>query len=391
MKKNRKIRNFLKIIFSFLWIPILIATYYLSLEARSEKTLIVLTIIIIWGIWLKMAIWWIPKWLLTNNAEQTDLTNKVRSTVAQIIGGLTLMAGLFFTWQSLEVSKRNAEVSQQVATNNLNLLNQQHINDSFARAIELLGNTDREVRMGAIYRLQWIAENSPDEYYWPVVRTFAAYVRDRVPANYKRPRKEAPAPDIQSIIRFIIKGSQSNRSYGPQEIDLAGVDLSYSNFSHARINSIIFTNSILFGADFSNSYLWQADFSNCDLKYSSFFAAKLPNARFNSSDLFQADFMDTKLEFANFSGANLKGANFHSANLDNAQFCTYLDLTTKKLVDNCANNLTCQQMAYLASKVQTKFPKEIAACRYQVIEEVTESGIFKTVNVLPSKDSISSR
>jgi hypothetical protein len=55
---------------------------------------------------------------------------------------------------------------------------ERRITDSFTKAVELLGNNQLEVRLGAIYALERIARESERDY-WPIMETLTAYVRTR--------------------------------------------------------------------------------------------------------------------------------------------------------------------------------------------------------------------
>lgn len=57
---------------------------------------------------------------------------------------------------------------------------ERRITESFAKAIEQLGNDKLEVRLGGIYTLERIARESERDY-WPIMETLTAYVRKRAP------------------------------------------------------------------------------------------------------------------------------------------------------------------------------------------------------------------
>src|SRR5215208_6954098 len=87
--------------------------------------------------------------------ERPALVNEYRRTWAQIVGGVGLLLGLYFTWRRIEISERELEATRD-----------QQVTERFTRAIEQLGATDDkgnkklEIRLGGIYALERIARDS---------------------------------------------------------------------------------------------------------------------------------------------------------------------------------------------------------------------------------------
>ena len=57
---------------------------------------------------------------------------------------------------------------------------ERRITESFATAVEQLGSDKLETRLGAIYTLERIAQESVREY-WPIMETLTAFVREHAP------------------------------------------------------------------------------------------------------------------------------------------------------------------------------------------------------------------
>ena len=66
------------------------------------------------------------------------------------------------------------------------------ITERFTRAIEQLGSEKMAIRLGGIYALERIANDS-DKDYWPIIETLTAYVRERArggsPLRLRRRRR----------------------------------------------------------------------------------------------------------------------------------------------------------------------------------------------------------
>ena len=112
------------------------------------------------------------------------LTNEYRRTWAQIIGGLFVLLGLYFTWRRIEISRQELEATRD-----------QQVTERFTRAIDQLGATDDkdqkriEVRLGGIYALERIAvdsvamETTPGRNYATIMEVLTAYVRQNAPCG----------------------------------------------------------------------------------------------------------------------------------------------------------------------------------------------------------------
>lgn len=94
-----------------------------------------------------LVIWFVPKWQVRGvSVSRFELENEARRTVAQIVGGLALLGGLYFTSETLRVGQQG------------------QITDRFTKAISQLGELDAkggkklEVRLGGIYALERIAK-----------------------------------------------------------------------------------------------------------------------------------------------------------------------------------------------------------------------------------------
>lgn len=108
-------------------------------------------------------LFWLPHWQVSqfgiNNATvEATLENQYRTTLAQIFGGVAIGIGLYHTWQ------RN------------NIAHEGQITERFTRAIDQLGNRKLEIRLGAIYALERIANESGKDY-WSIIEILTAYIR----------------------------------------------------------------------------------------------------------------------------------------------------------------------------------------------------------------------
>ena len=118
---------------------------------------------------------------INNATVEATLENQSRATLAQILGGVAIGIGLYYTWRrigiaekelkatqenlkvaqdNLIVTQENLEATQKVAQDNLEIAQEGQITERFTRAIDQLGANDKdgnpaiEIRLGGIYALE---------------------------------------------------------------------------------------------------------------------------------------------------------------------------------------------------------------------------------------------
>lgn len=252
-------------------------------EFLAEKKLILLFLAtVITLAFLLLLLWFVPKWQLAslpplmreNSVEienriekRIELEDKVRTTWAQILGGIVVFLGIYFTWQTLYVNREG------------------QITERFTRAIDQLGNEKLEVRLGGIYALERIARDSAKDH-WSIMEVLTTYVRenapwppkedrpkeshlisrDQIPKEFLPSIKEQPSTknqqpkpktDIQAILSVI---GRRTRTFGHGEnqlLNLMAVDIQGANLRGANLKGANFRVANLEGAD-----LWGADLRN---------------------------------------------------------------------------------------------------------------------------------
>ena len=98
-----------------------------------------------------------------------DIENEARRTLAYILAGILAIIGIYMAHRRIRTLERQVLVAQEG-----------QITERFTRAIEQLGSERMAVRLGGIYALERIANDS-DKDYWPIMETLTAYVRERTP------------------------------------------------------------------------------------------------------------------------------------------------------------------------------------------------------------------
>ena len=223
---------------------------------------------------------------------------------------------------------------------------QGHITDRINKAVEGLGATKTEyeddaqktvpnieVRIGAIFALERISQDSPRDHV-QIMEILTAYIRENAPlvdvplspfdywhANGSNLESipddepmqewvetlEPPSTDIQAAMSVI--GRRGTKQINKEKQDKSHYDDGYrldlrdTNLTRIDINGLNFANAIFDGAHLQGAYL---------------VGAHLERANLDSAHLERANLDWAHLERANLSSAHLEGANLSSAHLERA-------------------------------------------------------------------------
>ena len=301
-------------------------------EARAKILLIAS------GLVLLFVLIYVPRWQTRRLAasapnERFDRENEARKTIAQVIGGLAVLTTLYFTSETLSLSQQQLRVASEG-----------QVTDRFTRAIEQLGANETsgtpklEVRLGAIYALARIANDSPKDR-GPITEILSAYVRQHAPIPPNLQDEEGPdavpgpSAEIPSIITVLgrlpdssiestvpkLDLSSSNLSGITMTGDFNGADLSSARLGRADMRNAHLLKAILFESHLNSAHLDNADLPNADLSgahmhYATSFRTKFINAKLQRAQLYRADVRE-----ADFSGAVLTDTDFTSVDLTRAR------------------------------------------------------------------------
>ena len=104
----------------------------------------------------------LPAWLFNaerlpkthlSQFQQLQLEQSIRTTVLQAVGGLLLVSGAVATWRQVVTASQSLALSQSIKAT-----------DVFAKAVESLASDSSISRVGAVYTLDRIARDQPDEH-----------------------------------------------------------------------------------------------------------------------------------------------------------------------------------------------------------------------------------
>jgi hypothetical protein len=250
----------------------------------------------------------------TTPADVANLQNEMRRTFLQVVGGAFALFALYLTFRRVVVAEQG------------------HITDRYTKAIEQLGamkaenKPNVEVRLGAIYALERIAQDSPRDH-WTIMEVLTAYVRQNAPAPVNAPTKtqnrdaiaKGPATEIQAILTVLGRRKiEHEREHGGQWLDLRYCDLRGANFDGAHLEGASFDGAHLEGADFNGAHVEIVNFSEAHLGGALFIEAHAEEAVFDGAHMERACFLKSQIERAFFIGAHVEGAFFFGAHVEGA-------------------------------------------------------------------------
>ncbi len=254
-----------------------------------------------------------------------------------VLATMATMAVASFTWVSINQVNREQQLTRDA-----------QITDRFNTAVGNLGNDSPDIRLGGIYALRRIMQDSRRDYP-TVIDVLCAYVRAHATAPRDGgTRPERPPNDVAAALRAF-----RNRDTEPGSDGLM-LDLSGTYLRGAGLRGVNLTNADLTRADLTDADLRNEEaplitkvgdlerLRTTDLTNATLYGANLENADLRGAKLHEADLRATRLRHAKLQGVNLygawmtgvdlRGAYLGSAELSSARL-TKADLNRANLAD----------------------------------------------------------
>jgi hypothetical protein len=188
------------------------------------------------------------------------------------LGVLAVSIGGLIGFLNFRETQRQNRLARQDDRDQLELSRRGQVNERFSKAIEQLGQggDDKiDVRIGAIYSLEQIARDSPEELHGPVMETLTAFLRGYSNTQEQKPLpgdEEAAPPagtaapdrtvqlraDFQAIVT-VLRRRDSRRDTQP--LDLTGADLRGAILRGAHLEEADLSEAHLEGADLRGAHL----------------------------------------------------------------------------------------------------------------------------------------
>jgi hypothetical protein len=240
---------------------------------------------------------------------QGALQNDARATLLQGLGGLVLVIGAVATWRQVQISREG------------------QITERFTRAVDQIGSKSPDVRIGGIYALQRVANNSAADRA-TIVRVLGAFVRRHAPwpvgapdgpqhptvdVDENLPWLISRLPDVQTAMEVLARrrGSPLDPRLLLSRVDLRGLILT-------TVAGPGLTSAIVRRANLARAWLPGVRLDRCDLTGTDLRRANLQDARLSGAVLRGTQLQHAKLDKADLRGADLRGAKLSGARLDGA-------------------------------------------------------------------------
>ncbi|MFJ8955212.1 pentapeptide repeat-containing protein [Streptomyces sp. NPDC102381] len=328
--------------------------------------------------------WWIDGAHLRQRGLQPAdgvVITGFRTVLVAVGAGALTGLGLYYTHRNHRHAEKLYEHSQEQFAHlrekdreQAELTREGQVTERYVEAIKLLGSDNLHERLGGIYSLERIMNDSERDHR-TVVDVLSAFVRTPVPGrsgskdgassragdNAAEGASSLLAPDVTAALTVLgrqpVRQSQHVTDLRGAQLtgaSLRDVDLRDANLQDAELTSAALDRVLLAGAQlasarltdaairdsdlsgviapdaqltavavvnstFTNAVLVRAVLDGADLTHADFSHASLPHAALTGACLSKAVFSHASLEHANLTGASLEGANLTHADLVGAE------------------------------------------------------------------------
>ncbi|EMF91279.1 pentapeptide repeat-containing protein [Leptospira santarosai] len=298
--------------------------------------------------------------------ESETIKNEFRKVLIAIVGGSLAVGGFILTYYR---TKNQDET--------LSLTQRGQWNDRYVKAIELIDNKSSDIKIGGIYSLISIAEES-FKHKEAIIKILCSYVRENL--NIKKrdlpddldnatmekmkfERERFPI-DHETILNFLSKLPVQDRlSKDGSLLLLRFIDFSFYhigplNLSHSEMSEIDFTYSKINKLNLSKSKIHNITIRYTQSSEINFENSIIVRSHFDKTNLIVCEFMNAKLMVVDFRGSILNYCSFHGADLQGVDFegtaLIGCDFTNAKISD-------IEALLKTKSLWQSKFNSEVTA------------------------------
>jgi hypothetical protein len=222
------------------------------------------------------------------------------------------LSGAVLAWAAFRQARtatRQAEIASKRHKEQTDADRQRRLTESYSRAVEQLASEKIEVRLGGIYTLEQISQESLSRY-WTVMETLTAFVRERSQHNYAEFKKSDERISPLAHAHWEQKGKPE----GKQD-EIWAEAIQRGEPPAADIDAVLTVikrrNEQSRGRERTNR--WRFDLRQAVLKQANLWDAHLEGADLSGAHLEWANLRDAHLEWANLRDAHLEGADLRSA------------------------------------------------------------------------------
>jgi hypothetical protein len=228
---------------------------------------------------------WAPQWLASTGGlkpvDRAAEIGRVRTSLLAVLAGGIGIVGAIYTGRTFALNRQG------------------QITERFTRAVDQLGSSQIDVRLGGIYALQRLAQESAVDHP-PIMEILTGFLREHSVGSGNHLRT---GTDIQAALSVVAQRRIEHD--GPRPLSLRDADLHGGEFH----------GTTLIGVDFWKANLTSAYLQRATLRKAKITSADLTSAWMDDADLEGAILMFSNLAETRLPGANLKGAKFYDAKL----------------------------------------------------------------------------
>jgi hypothetical protein len=239
------------------------------------------------------------------------------------VGGTVAVAIVGFR-HSRSITDKAVDAARNTNKETLEATRKGQITDLYSRAIDQLGSEMLDARIGGIYALERVAQDSAPDHP-TVMEVLGAFIREHSHEGWPTPATDelgadaldhTTRPDVQAALTVI---GRRDRRQDRRPIDFIGADLTGADLTRADLTGADLTGADLTGANLTeNANLRGADLTGAKLRGADLTGANLNHATLKDADLRDANLTDAKLIAAILTGALLYGTDFTKASLESA-------------------------------------------------------------------------
>ncbi|MEV6154904.1 pentapeptide repeat-containing protein [Nonomuraea sp. NPDC052129] len=271
--------------------------------------------------------------------KRQELYDAHRQRPWQHVTSIGLLLGLILTGGGLVYTALTWETGQET----LRTTQQEQIADRYSKALEQIGSDNVEVRIGGLFALERIAEDSP-----PYAATIPHVIMGFILGHDRPATAEGrwqPGADVGAALRVLGIIAPFSAADAPhlgaahfEGAEWKGVDLSGANLFGAHLSGADLTDANLTRVDLTRVDLTRANLARANLSSADLTRADLTSADLASADLDRVDLTDAKLTRADLTRAKLTSAKLTRADLTRAKV-TSVDLTPADLANRTEEEL----------------------------------------------------
>src|ERR1700733_7212105 len=272
----------------------------------GASALFVVAVVLVAGV-SALVVRFAPPWLvstrgLTGAARLQELSRVRVALLVLVIGALAAAVSLYLFRSA--VRERRDENRERELT------------ERFMRAVDQIGHPALDVRLGGIYSLERLAQESPENH-GPIIEILAAFVREHAPWPARNGNgRRRPSTDVQAAVTILGRRVVEQDTGAP--ISLTYTALAGATLTGAHLERALLSGSNLEGADLFKARLNAADLEGANLRNAGLLLANLQDTVLWGANVEGARLYGASLEGAALKGANLRGAGLTGANLKDA-------------------------------------------------------------------------